>query len=93
MTIDEMYDALLKNPKDPDRTLYDQYRKAIAHHIKETLESESVDNPANIMPLNYEDRIEYIDSRPNQYHSIVQLKNIRDEFDKRVASYRVRHKK
>ncbi|WP_411841829.1 YpoC family protein [Salinicoccus sp. HZC-1] len=93
MTIGEMYDVLLSRSKNPDPRIYDQFREAVGQHIEQTLQSESPENANDILPLNYEERIDYIDSRPYQYHSIVQLKNLYDEFGKRAASYRIRHKK
>lgn len=93
MTIEAIYDTLLSDSKNPDCRIYEQFRMVVGKHIEETLASESPENPRDILPLNYKERIDYIDSRPCQYHSIVQLKNLYDEFDKRVASYRVRHKK
>lgn len=90
MTIDEMYATLIENSRNPDSAIYDQFREAIGKHIRDTLRLESPRNPEKILPLNYKERMDYIDSRPSQYHSIIQLKNICDEFDKRMASYRAR---
>ncbi len=93
MTIEEIYNALLEHSKNPDREIYDRFRASVDKHIRDTLQAESSAEPEKILPLNYKERIDYIDSRPCQYHSIIQLKNLYDEFNKRVASYRVRHKK
>lgn len=92
MTTEEMYDILLSHSKNPDPGIYDQFRETVGQHIEQILRSESPENANDILPLNYEERIDYIDSRPYQYHSIVQLKNLYDEFDKRAASYRTRQK-
>ncbi|HIW12137.1 MAG TPA: hypothetical protein H9891_03160 [Candidatus Salinicoccus stercoripullorum] len=87
MTMEEMYDSLLENAKNPDRTVYNRFRSGIGQHIEETVLALAPDDPGALLPLNYSERMDYIDARPCRYHSIVQLKNIYDEFNKRSASY------
>ena len=78
--MEEMYDSLLENAKNPDRTVYNRFRSGIGQHIEETVLALAPDDPGALLPLNYS-------ARPCRYHSIVQLKNIYDEFNKRSASY------
>ncbi|WP_017548959.1 YpoC family protein [Salinicoccus carnicancri] len=90
MTIEEMYECLIENAKTPDRTIYNQFRNEIVEHIKRTIISDAPQDSGTILPLNYRERMDYIDARPCRYHSIIQLKNIYDEFNKRSASYHAR---
>lgn len=39
-----------------------------------------------VLPLNFEDRMDFIMMRPYQYHAVVQIKELYDELIKRAAS-------
>ncbi|GAB3072281.1 YpoC family protein [Salinicoccus sesuvii] len=93
MTITEMYEKLLENAKRPDRELYDRYERAILSDIDTVLEDIEPDAYTQVLPFNHQERMDYIQSRPYQYHSIIQLKGIHEEFIKKVASYRIRKKR
>ncbi|MFC3418215.1 YpoC family protein [Salinicoccus hispanicus] len=90
MTIEAMYEKLLENARRPDRKLYDEYEHAILAHIDATLHDMDADAHIHVLPFNYQERMAYIQSRPYQYHSIIQLKGIHEEFTKKAASYRIR---
>lgn len=92
MTITEMYEKLLENARRPDRELYDEYERAILSHIDEVLRNLGPDADSHVLPFNHQERMAYIQSRPYQYHSIIQLKGIHEEFTKKAASYRIRKK-
>ncbi|WP_342387048.1 YpoC family protein [Salinicoccus bachuensis] len=90
MTIEEMYQKLLEEARNPDPALYDAYRSAIVSHIDEVLGDMPGEAHAEVLPFNFRERMDYILSRPYQYHSIIQLKALHDEFIKKSASYRIR---
>ncbi|MCG1009114.1 hypothetical protein J4760_03485 [Salinicoccus sp. ID82-1] len=90
MTIEAMHELLLENARKPDRALYDDYERAILMHIDGVLQDMPPDDHDLVLPFNYHERMAYIKSRPYQYHSIIQLKGIHEEFTKKAASYRIR---
>lgn len=90
MTIEEMYQKLLEEVRNPDQALYDDYRSAVVSHIDGVLGDMPGEARAEVLPFNFKERMDYIHSRPYQYHSIIQLKALHDEFIKRSASYRIR---
>lgn len=90
MTIEEMYQKLLEEARNPDHEMYDAYRSAIISDIDEVLEDMPKEAHDAVLPFNFKERMDYILSRPYQYHSIIQLKALHDEFRKKYASYRIR---
>lgn len=93
MTIEAIYSSLIKNARQPDHALYDRYYFLITGHIQKHLSELEAGNHPEVLPLNYYDRISYIEANPYKYHSIVQLNLIYNEFVKKYAAYCVRQNK
>ncbi|KIH71967.1 YpoC family protein [Salinicoccus roseus] len=90
MTIGEMHQKLLEEARRPDHALYDAYQGEIFSQINEVLDEIPEEAHKHVLPFNFKERKDYIRSRPYQYHSIIQLKALHDEFTKKLASYRIR---
>ena len=90
MTIREMHQKLLEEARRPDHALYDAYQRKIFSQITEVLDEVPDEAHGHVLPFNFKERMDYIRSRPYQYHSIIQLKALHDEFTKKLAAYRIR---
>lgn len=91
--IDALYTQLLNDARNINPDIYKQFFQAVMDDFEEKLSGVPPIEHINIYPMNYQSRLDYIMSRPNQYHSIVQLKALHEEFTKRLASFQVKHKK
>lgn len=91
--IDALYTQLLSNARNIDPVIYKEFFQAVMNDFEEKLSHVPSDEHKSIYPMNYQSRLEYIKSRPSQYHSVVQLKALHEEFTKRLVSFQVKHKK
>lgn len=45
---------------------------------------------SSVIPINYDERVEYIKAQPSRYHARVQLRELIDEFIKKYAVWKVK---
>lgn len=48
------------------------------------------DGDSSVIPINYDERVEYIKAQPTRYHARVQLRELIDEFIKKYAVWKVK---
>ncbi|MFC3900720.1 YpoC family protein [Aliicoccus persicus] len=48
------------------------------------------ESDSSVIPINYDERVEYIKAQPTRYHARVQLRELIDEFIKKYAVWKVK---
>ena len=89
--IDSQYEHLIETARDIAPSDYQQFHQSIIDDFENKITGIPENFHSNIYPMNFKSRLEYIESRPNQYHSIIQLKALHEEFVKRYAAFRAKN--
>lgn len=85
--IESQYNHLIKNARNINPDDYASFKNDIQDVFQDKLNQIPHEFHSSIYPINYHSRLEFIESRPNQYHSVIQLKSLYDEFIKRYAAF------
>lgn len=84
--MNEEFLDILKQSRDyllEDSTVdVDKYIRLIDQLIEES--------DPSVIPINYDERVEYIKAQPTRYHARVQLRELIDEFIKKYAVWKVK---